>query len=46
MNGWQSLQNDNTLVEYMVRHGLLSDNTQSVEGYNGLWGEKYLLEDH
>jgi hypothetical protein len=46
MDGWQSLQNDNTLVEYMVRHKLLSDNTQSVEHYNGLWGEKYLLEDN
>ena len=45
MNGWQSLQNDNTLVDYMIRHGLLSDKTQSIEGYNGMWGEKYLLED-
>lgn len=45
MNGWQSLQNDKTLVSYMIKHGLLSNETQSVEGYNGMWGEKYLLED-
>jgi len=45
INGWQSLQNDKTLVEYMVRHGLLSDTQQSVEGYHGMWGEKYVLED-
>ena len=45
INGWQSLQNDRTLLEYMVRHGLLSDTQQSVEGYHGMWGEKYVLED-
>ena len=45
MNGWQSLQNDRTLVDYMIRHGLLSDEKQSIEGYHGMWGEKYVLED-
>ena len=45
INGWQSLQNDRTLVEYMIRHGLLSDEKQSIEGYHGMWGEKYVLED-
>jgi len=45
IGGWQSLQNDQTLIEYMMRHGLLSKHDQSVENYNGMWGEKYLLED-
>lgn len=45
IGGWQSLQNDRTLVEYMVRHGLLSDEKQSIEGYHNMWGEKYVLED-
>ena len=45
INGWQSLQNDRTLVEYMIRHGLLSNEKQSIEGYHGMWGEKYVLED-
>lgn len=44
MNGWQSLQNDQTLVNYMVRHGFLSNTKQSVEGYHGMWGEKYVLD--
>ena len=45
MNGWQSLQNDQTLLNYMVKHGFLSDTQQSVEGYHGIWGEKYVLDD-
>ena len=45
INGWQSLQNDRTLVDYMIRHGLLSDTSQPIERYNALWSEKYVLED-
>lgn len=45
INGWQSLQNDRTLVDYMIRHGLLSDTSQPIEKYNALWSEKYVLED-
>ena len=45
MNGWQSLQNDQTLLNYMVRHGFLSNAQQSVEGYHGMWGEKYVLDN-
>ena len=44
INGWQSLQSDQTLVNYMVRHGFLSNAQQSIEGYHGMWGEKYVLE--
>lgn len=45
MNGWQSLQSDQTLLNYMVRHGFLSNTQQSVEGYHGMWGEKYVLDN-
>jgi hypothetical protein len=45
MNGWQSLQSDQTLLNYMVRHGFLSNAQQSVEGYHGIWGEKYVLDN-
>lgn len=44
LQGWKSLQNDQTLVEYMLRHGFLSNSQQTIENYNGIFGKKYLLE--
>jgi hypothetical protein len=44
VQGWQSLQNDKTLVNYMLRQGLLSNTNQTIENYNGMWGKKYLLQ--
>jgi len=44
LQGWKSLQSDKTLVEYMLRHGFLSNTQQTIENYNGLFGKKYLLE--
>lgn len=44
IQGWQSLQSDQTLIAYMVARGLLDNSSQSVRDYNGVWGKYYPLE--
>ena len=46
INGWRSLENDSTLRNYMMRHKFLTNANQTIENYNGFWGQKYLLENN
>jgi hypothetical protein len=41
--GWQSLQSDRTLLDYMRRHKLLNNRKQPINDYNGIWSKKYSL---
>jgi hypothetical protein len=42
--GFQYLQNDRTLVDYMHRHQLLSSPTQLVKNYNAIFGLQYPMD--
>ena len=46
IDAWQGLQTDKTLIDYMYRHSILSKPNQVVDGYNGLWGKRYLLAEN
>lgn len=43
LKGWQNIQADQTLSEYMIRHTLVHSKDQPLESYDGLLGKFYKI---